>query len=381
MRGGKFFGRTVIVLFSLCAAVLVLAKVRAVFFLPEVEVPIFLYDKIRNTADGKYTVTPDLFYKQMSDLASFGYRTVSPARVIAYKNWGFPLPRNPMMITFDRGGRETLMLAHPILKSLEMTAVVNLATTYISDSPDSVRTVNGEEMLSWDEVRNFMEEGTFIFGGHTRNMVDLTVDVKPFNEIRASRSDIKKRTGLRSCIFSYPFGKFDESIKKDAAEAKIKFAMGYGDRVASVGAGTDLLDMPRIRVPGGRVAFSVRVVVVRGADECVEIHVSQPLGPRFPLAVMAYQTGDPDPVADVSVEELSQEPECIAVLPSGLRFPITVDILDGTRLLLYTSSIFPKYSVEYADYASAPSGGDGGAPEESGTEEADVDLGLDLDSL
>ena len=232
-------------------------------YLPEVEVPILLYDQVSATPGDAYTVPVDIFYRQMRDLASLGYKTVSPARLRAYAVWGIPLPEKPFIVTFDNAYLNLLSDVVPILQELDFKAIVNLSTRFIAEKPDGRRTLNGEPMLTWTEIRTALKEGLLDFGGHTRNQVDLLMHEKPFNEIRASRTDIKRATGKTARIFSYPFGNVSPDVAKAAKKARMNFAMTYGDTVAKIGPRTDFLALPRLRVVGGNQAFGIDVVEER----------------------------------------------------------------------------------------------------------------------
>lgn len=303
-------------------------------FLPEVEVPILLYDRVSATPGDSYTVPVDIFYRQMRDLASLGYKTVSPARLRAYAVWGIPLPERPLIVTFDNAYLNLLSDVVPILQELDFKAVVNLSTRFIAENPDGRRTLNGEPMLTWAEIRTAMKEGLLDFGGHTRNQVDLPMHEKPFNEIRASRTDIKRATGKVSRIFSYPFGKVSPEVAKAAKKARMNFAMTYGDTVAKIGHKTDFLALPRLRVVGGNQAFGVDVVEERSGESFGFARVTHAQGPSFPVAILVYGNGSYEPFSIIKDAFKADEPIRVE-LPSSVQFPIEVEILEKNRILLY----------------------------------------------
>lgn len=336
---------TIIVLALTLSVVTVGLLVRA-RFLPDVEVPILLYDRIAQASDDRYTVPVDLFYLQMRDLSQNDYRTVTPARLRAYKTWGYPLPEQPFMITFDKAYRDLLTTVAPILKEQNFTAVVNLATTYIAQKPDESHALSGEAMMSWPEVREAIKDGLFSFGGHTRNMVDLNRHEKPFNEIRASRTDIKRATGVRSTVFSYPFGNYSPELAKAAKEAKINFAMTYGDTVATIGSRTDFFAIPRLRVLGGVHTFSATVIERQSPGFFGVVKVTHPSGPNFPMSVVVFGVDSYKPLAEMDCESIPSDETIEIPIPSTVKFPVEVEILDKNRVLLYFANLIPKNAVQ-----------------------------------
>jgi hypothetical protein len=189
-------------------------------------------------------------------------------------------------------------------------------------------------MLTWTEIRTAMKEGVLDFGGHTRNQVDLLMHEKPFNEIRASRTDIKRATGKVSKIFSYPFGKVSPEAVKAARKARMNFAMTYGDTVAKIGPDTDFLTLPRLRVMGGNQVFGVEVVEERSAGSFGYVRVTHAKGPSFPVAVLVYGNGANEPFSAAKDEFRAEAPIRID-LPASVEFPIEVEILEKNRILLY----------------------------------------------
>ena len=345
----KSFLRLVLVLVSCTALIAAFMLIRA-RYLPEVDVPILLYERVSGISKDKYTVPTELFYQQLRDMVERDYKTVTPFQLRAYKTWGIPLPQKPFMITFDFGYQDLLSTVSPILEELDLCAVINLATTYIAETSNQRRNFNGEQMLTWNEIREARRKGIFYFGGHTRNLVNLLNHERPFNEIRASRTDIRKATGLNSKVFSYPFGAYSPAIMKAAKDAKIQLAMTYGDKVAKIGPHTDFLCLPRIRVVGGQHGFSAKAFTPYSPLDKKYVAVSHPVGPAFPAVVRLYESGlDEDGrqirISEIKVDEFSEHIVEIP-LPENFEYPLIVDITDETSVLLYFSVSIPKSAVE-----------------------------------
>ncbi len=341
----KALYNTIIALALTLAALASGLRIRA-RFLPTVDVPILLYERVAQTSEDKDTVPLNLFYQQMRDLSANGYKTVSPERLLAYKVWGLALPELPLMITFDKAYRDLQTTVAPILKEQNFTAVVNLATTYIGRKPDESRALNGIAMMSWAEVRDALKADVFSFGGHTRNLVDLTRHEKPFNEIRASRTDIKRATGVKTTVFSYPFGKYSPALAKAAKEAKIDFAMTYGNTIAKIGPKTDFLALPRIQVVGGNHTFSATVIERQSPGQFGVVKVSHPQGVVFPMSVVVFGSDSYKPVADFDCEGIKSDETIEVSIPSKTTFPVDVEILDKNRVLLYFKNSIPRNAVQ-----------------------------------
>ena len=348
---------------SKCLAALVLfagltvaaAAIRA-RFLPQVDVPVLLYERVERMSAaqsaGKYTVGDDLFYAQLRDLSRRGYTTVTPDRLLAYKRWGWPLPKKPLLITFDYAGKDLPAIAGQYLDDQDFTAVVLLSTSYINNEALKRRQIlEGVEMMTWEEVRHANESGLFSFGGHTRSHADLTLSEDPFSDIRASRSDIKKNLEIRTGVFSYPKGKHTPEIEKAAKHAKINFAMTYGNTVAKIGHKTNMLAIPRIRVVGGMHGFSIVATESRSETRFGAVKIRHTSGPSFSAHATVRYGDDPRPVAQTQIADFSEANSAELALPypangnAAAMFPITVEIRDSTGVLLYHSVMIHKNGV------------------------------------
>ena len=75
----------------------------------------------------------DEFRAQMSFLARDGYRTLSAAEFIAYKNGELKVPKKSVFITFDDGWKDNFIYAYPILHEFGLRATIFLVTQRASE--------------------------------------------------------------------------------------------------------------------------------------------------------------------------------------------------------------------------------------------------------
>src|SRR5213075_2805424 len=80
---------------------------------------------------GVADATPVQFRRQMEMLARYGTPIGIDDLVRALD--GAPLPKNPVMVTFDDGYRSCHEVALPILRQVGMRAVFFIATSYINE--------------------------------------------------------------------------------------------------------------------------------------------------------------------------------------------------------------------------------------------------------
>lgn len=179
-------------------------------------VPILMYHKIapidrRSKVPGHY-VHPGLFHRHLSLLKAFGFETVSLATLFRE-----PLPKRPVVITFDDGYRNYLTHALPALKAKEFTATVFLVANQIGGT-------NAWDVALGDVEEPLMSEADLLaaklggteFGSHTLDHVHLDqVDADTaWDQIATSKALLEERLGLPVTTFCYPYGGRTPDVEK-----------------------------------------------------------------------------------------------------------------------------------------------------------------------
>ena len=90
-------------------------------------VPVLMYHLVSDdvpTGFRKYTVTPRQFGGHVRTLTKLGCQSISPDELWAARHLGHPLPRRPVVITFDDGFRDCLRHAAPVLHAAGLRATM-----------------------------------------------------------------------------------------------------------------------------------------------------------------------------------------------------------------------------------------------------------------
>jgi peptidoglycan/xylan/chitin deacetylase (PgdA/CDA1 family) len=183
-----------------------------------VRLPILMYHRVGTSPSSApaitraLTVSPSDFAAQMRWLHRAGYRAVTQGQLLGAQLLGLPLPRRPVLITFDDGYRDVLWNAAPVLHRLRMPATAYVITGRVG-GPDS-------SFLTWGELRRLEQLG-FDIGSHTVHHVDLTLEPTEaaVSELVQSKRALERRLGRPVPWFAYPAGRFDASVVADVARA------------------------------------------------------------------------------------------------------------------------------------------------------------------
>jgi len=182
----------------------------------ERSIPVLLYHKI--TGDfgmGGVWNTPIQFRRHMEYLKSSGFRTVSLEQAFG------EFQEKSVVITFDDGYEGVYTYAFPILKELGFTASLFVISGYIGKWNDwDVNFGVKFRHLNWNQIREMVGEG-FSFHSHTCTHPNLTWlgELSLREELHRSKSELEQRLGTRVRYLSYPFGRYDEKVKRAAMDA------------------------------------------------------------------------------------------------------------------------------------------------------------------
>jgi peptidoglycan/xylan/chitin deacetylase (PgdA/CDA1 family) len=174
---------------------------------PPRPVPILMYHVISDPLAG--SPYPDLyvpraqFAGQVQALKQAGYTAVTLEQV--WKSWhaNGPLPRRPVVVSFDDGYRSHYTNALPVLRALGWPGVLNL----------ELKNIRPDYGLTDPQIRALIAAGWEV-DSHTIDHPDLrTVDAARLQyELVQSRAEIRQRFGVPADFFCYPAGKYDATV-------------------------------------------------------------------------------------------------------------------------------------------------------------------------
>ena len=198
-------------------------------------VPVLVYHVIGTSAgptslEGLY-VPPAELRAQVAWLARNGWHAVTLDRVLAYWRDGTPLPRKPIVLTFDDGYPGDWRYALPILRAHRFAGVLNLQIGNLVPR----------------RVRELIRAGWEI-ASHTFTHPDLTRvgDAQLTREVAISRRWLENVYRVPVHVFCYPYGHYDAAVVRAVRRAGYAAAETENPGWASPAEGLDTLD--RIRV-------------------------------------------------------------------------------------------------------------------------------------
>lgn len=204
-------------------------------------VPVLLYHRVARRP----------FARQVAALEREGYRAVTLDR--AWRSWhgGPPLPRRPVVLTFDDGYASQHGAALPVLRSRRWPGTLYLTLSRLGH-PDG---------LSRTQVRGMLAAGWEV-GGHTETHPDLTtVDAERLRrELSGARETLRAELGVAADHLAYPYGRFDATVAAAARAAGFRTATTIRRGLATAGEDPFALDRISVgeRTPPGTLLARIR---------------------------------------------------------------------------------------------------------------------------
>jgi peptidoglycan/xylan/chitin deacetylase (PgdA/CDA1 family) len=192
------------------------------------DVPVLCYHQIRrptaadSAQDRAYIVSPRVFAQQMKALDRAGYTTVTGDELADHVLRGMPLPRKPVLLTFDDASDDHYDVALPILERHGFKATFFVMTVVLGKPG----------WLTRRQVRALDRAGMTI-GAHTG-------DHQPVPEyggedwakqLGEPKLELTKLVGHPIRLFAYPFGVWDRKAFANLERVGFEAAFQLADRI------------------------------------------------------------------------------------------------------------------------------------------------------
>lgn len=206
------------------------------------EVPVLCYHHIRDPKTPKsslaYAVPPAKFAAQMQALKDSGYQTILPDQLYDYLVYGSPLPKNPVMLTFDDTDEEQFSIGAKEMKKHGFKGVFFIMTVAIGK----------KNYMSSEQIKELAKEGNAI-ESHTwdHKMVTKYTQEDIAKQLTKPKKTIEDMIGVPARYFAYPYGVWNKAIFPELKKEDFKIAFALTQKRDST---YPLFTVRRMIVPG-----------------------------------------------------------------------------------------------------------------------------------
>jgi peptidoglycan/xylan/chitin deacetylase (PgdA/CDA1 family) len=218
----------------------------------------------------RYVVPVKLFRLHMAVLWWLRYRVLSLEDYVDYRQSCALPPARSVVITIDDGYADNVTLAAPVLRRYGFPATFFLVSRAIGtkNSWDQDGALARRPLVSTDAARS-LNEAPLGVGAHTQSHPVLTAltEAEQAQEISRSRSDLEQLVGKRITVFSYPYGKHNETTKRLVAQAGFEAACAVTPGLTWLN--TPLYGLHRIEIFGSDHILRFIYKLITGA-KCIK---------------------------------------------------------------------------------------------------------------
>jgi peptidoglycan/xylan/chitin deacetylase (PgdA/CDA1 family) len=183
---------------------------------------VLAYHKVTGFEFGGTWVPPARFASHLDFLLHAGFTFISEGLFLETLSGARKGCAREILLTFDDGYQELLEKAVPALESRGIPAHIFALSHFIGKENGWELALPGRRCmhLSRGEMCDLSDRG-FSFGSHSRTHRDLTrlgpLEVR--DELVRSKGELEDILGLPVRTLSYPFGRFDDRVSREASLA------------------------------------------------------------------------------------------------------------------------------------------------------------------
>src|ERR1700674_510550 len=110
-----------------------------------------LYHKVIPSGKSDFlSVTASQLEKQLQYMLKKGYNIISLSQCINCIKYGTPLPKKPLLLTFDDGYKNNFTELYPLLVKYKMKAAIFLVSDFIQSGNSKSQYLNAEDIKKMD---------------------------------------------------------------------------------------------------------------------------------------------------------------------------------------------------------------------------------------
>lgn len=214
------------------------------------DVPILMYHSIHETPNQsirRLSVDPKTFAEQLRYLRSEGFTGLTFGELCTRRRDGMPLPKRPVVLTFDDGYADFVETAVPLLVGYGFPATVFVTTGWLDDAGPRAAGPAPDRMMSWAQLAELPAAGVEI-GAHTHGHPEL--DQIGGSRLRAELFDpkhlLEDRLGHPIRSLAYPYGYSCKRVREISRQAGYDQAAAVAN--ANATAASDSFQVPRLTV-------------------------------------------------------------------------------------------------------------------------------------
>lgn len=238
---------------------------------------ILQYHHVNTSTPAVTSISPEQFEAHLELIQSEGFQVISLELVIDMIKLGAPFHKKTIAITFDDNYASIYHNAFPLLKSRKWPFTIFVNPKSISKSESAS---DSNFILSWNQLKEMKSHGAII-SNHTNNhwhLLKQNPDESPTQwknrikqDIQSAQSMLEKKLGKTPKWVAYPYGEFDNKLKKLISDMGY---LGFSQQSGGVNHTTNWQSIPRF--PASGIYANAATLNTKINSEPFEIYSERP---------------------------------------------------------------------------------------------------------
>jgi peptidoglycan/xylan/chitin deacetylase (PgdA/CDA1 family) len=194
-----------------------------------------MYHRFNEVKYPSTNIQMDIFKKQIKIIRNLNYKFYNPKNL--EKDFYIVKVEKKILLTIDDAFSSFYNVAWPYLKAEKIPFILFVST----------ETVGKKGYMTWKQIKELEKEPNVHIGNHSHSH-DYLVDLKNvdfINDIDTSNAIFIKNLGYNPIFFSYPFGEYNNLIKKYISK---NFKFSFGQHSGVIDINKDPYQLPRFPI-------------------------------------------------------------------------------------------------------------------------------------
>jgi len=232
----------------------------------EYDLPIIMYHSTYKKNPNKYNLPPKDLEKDFVYILECGYTPIFMSDLIEFKETGKPLPKKPIIVSFDDAYTNNYLYAFPIMKELSFKCVISVVGKYTDDNYKNGELHPTGSHMTYEEIDEMNKSGLVEIQSHTYNLHNNSGRIglgkrrgETYEQYKKSVSDdlmqlqnkLKEKLNITCTTVAYPFGSYSIDSEKVLKELGFKAALTCNEGINKINKDTNLFYLKRYNRPAG----------------------------------------------------------------------------------------------------------------------------------
>jgi poly-beta-1,6-N-acetyl-D-glucosamine N-deacetylase len=207
------------------------------------KVPVIMYHDIVPQKLVFFDVTPTELEQHFQKIKASGATPISAGALAMHLRTGLPLPKKPVLLTFDDGYGGHYHYVYPLLKKYNYPALFSIYVKGVGNN-------TGRTHVTWEQLKEMSSSPLVTIASHSfSHPLDLRLlsDEQLQVETGQSKRILESYLNIPVQYFVYPVGKFDQRVARWVSNSGYYFAFTMDDsKNKFAGVSKNLLAVERI---------------------------------------------------------------------------------------------------------------------------------------